>query len=61
MSALSLPEALARIPDRRGRQGRRHPLSAVLGLVTLGLLMGRQSLEGFVSGLAGRSLSASRR
>ena len=46
MPALSLPEALASVPDPRSRHGRRHPLPAVLGLVTLGLLMGRKSLEG---------------
>ena len=46
MSAISLPEALASVPDPRGRRGRRHPLPAVLGLVTLGLLMGRKSLAG---------------
>src|SRR5271156_207485 len=45
MQALSLPEALARVPDPRSRRGRRHPLSAGLGVVTLGLLMGRKSLE----------------
>jgi hypothetical protein len=46
MSAISLPEALASVPDPRGRHGRRHPLPAILGLVTLGLLMGRKSLAG---------------
>ncbi len=46
MSLPSLAEALASVPDPRGRRGRRHPLPAVLGLVTLGLLMGRKSLEG---------------
>lgn len=45
MSALSLPEVLATLPDPRSRRGRRHPLSAVLGLVTLGLLLGRHSLD----------------
>jgi DDE_Tnp_1-associated/Transposase DDE domain len=33
------------VPDPRSRRGRRHPLTAVLGLVTLGLLMGRRSLD----------------
>ena len=46
MSNLSLAETLATVPDPRGRRGRRHPLPAVLGLVTLGLLMGRKSLAG---------------
>src|SRR5438105_3398123 len=45
MSALTLPEVLATIPDPRSRRGRRHPLPAVLGLVTLGLLLGRRSLD----------------
>lgn len=45
MSFLSLSETLARVPDPRSRRGRRHPLPAVLSLVTLGLLMGRKSLE----------------
>jgi hypothetical protein len=45
MPALSLPEALASVPDPRSRHGRRHPLPAVLGLVTLGLLLGRRSLD----------------
>jgi hypothetical protein len=42
---LSLPEVLASVPDPRSRRGRRHPLPAVLGLVTLGLLLGRRSLD----------------
>jgi hypothetical protein len=45
LTALSLPEVLASLPDPRGRQGRRHPLPAVLGLVTLGLLLGRRGLD----------------
>ena len=45
MSFLSLSETLARVPDPRSHRGRRHPLPAVLSLVTLGLLMGRKSLE----------------
>ena len=45
MSALSLPEVLATFPDPRSRRGRRHPLGALLGLVTLGLLLGRKSLD----------------
>jgi len=42
---LSLPEALADVPDPRSRHGRRYPLTAVLGLVAFGLLLGRRSLE----------------
>jgi hypothetical protein len=45
MSALTLTDVLADIPDPRGRCGVRHPLEAVLGLVVLGLLMGRRSLS----------------
>jgi hypothetical protein len=44
MSASSLVDVLQEIPDPRGLRGRVHPLPAVLGLVTLGLLMGRKSL-----------------
>ena len=46
MAARSLYEELAMIPDPRGARGRIHPLPAVLGLVTLALLMGRTSLNG---------------
>lgn len=46
MPALSLYDELATVPDPRGLQGRVHPLPAVLGLVTLALLMGRTSLQG---------------
>jgi len=45
MPALSLIEVLADVPDPRSRHGRRHPLPAVLALVTFGLLLGRKSLE----------------
>lgn len=44
MAALTLTDVLADVPDPRGRHGVRHPLEAVLGLVVLGLLMGRRSL-----------------
>ena len=44
MTALSLTEVLADLPDPRSRHGRFHPLPAVLGLVVLGLLMGKKSL-----------------
>lgn len=46
MPALTLVDVLADIPDPRGGHGRVHPLAAVLGLVTLALLMGRKSLAG---------------
>jgi hypothetical protein len=45
MGALSLHEAVSTVPDPRSRRGRRHPLPAILTLVTLGLLMGRRSLD----------------
>jgi DDE_Tnp_1-associated/Transposase DDE domain len=46
MSPGTLFDALATLPDPRGRHGRIHPLPAVLGLVALALLMGRKSLKG---------------
>ena len=46
MAALRLAEVLADLPDPRGCHGRVHPLPAVLGLVVLGLLMGRTTLSG---------------
>jgi hypothetical protein len=46
MAALTLTEALADLPDPRSCHGRIHPLPAVLGLVVLGLLLGRTSLSG---------------
>jgi hypothetical protein len=42
---LTLLDALALVPDPRGRQGRFHPLVAVLGLTVVGLLSGYTSLE----------------
>jgi hypothetical protein len=44
MPVLTLTEVLADVPDPRSCHGRIHPLPAVLGLVVLGLLMGRTSL-----------------
>lgn len=46
MNPCTLYDALATLPDPRSRHGRIHPLPAVLGLVTLALLMGRTSLTG---------------
>ncbi len=46
MEPRSLLEVLSWMPDPRSRHGRVYPLSAVLGLVTLALLMGRTSLAG---------------
>lgn len=45
MAAPALADVLADIPDPRSRHGRVHPLGAVLGLVVLGLLMGKRSLS----------------
>ena len=42
----SLLGALAALPDPRRRKGRRYPLAALLGLVLLGMLHGRDSLRG---------------
>ena len=42
----SLLGCLAALPDPRRRQGRRYPLPALLGLVLLGMLHGRDSLRG---------------
>jgi hypothetical protein len=41
----SLLQLFAQIPDPRQRQGRRHPLPAILALTALALLAGRRSLE----------------
>lgn len=46
MSATSLYDELATVPDPRGLQGLIHPLPAIMGLVALALLMGRKSLKG---------------
>jgi hypothetical protein len=45
MVALTLTEVLAGLPDPRSCHGRIHPLGAVLGLVVLGLLLGKKSLS----------------
>lgn len=42
---LSLEEALARLPDVRQAQGRRHSLLAILNLTTVALLAGMKTLE----------------
>ncbi len=41
----SLSERFASLPDPRSRLGRRHPLPAVLGLITVAVLCGARSLE----------------
>lgn len=43
---LTLADVLADIPDPRDPRGRIHPLPAVLGLIVLGLLMGRTTIAG---------------
>jgi hypothetical protein len=45
MPPCTLYDALAALPDPRSTHGRVHPLPAVLGLVTLAVLMGRKSLK----------------
>lgn len=42
---LSLLEAFALVPDPRSRQGRVHPLVAILSLTTVAMLAGAKSLE----------------
>jgi hypothetical protein len=44
-TTLSLLDVLAQVPDPRSRQGRRHPLSAVLSLAVLALLSGAKSYQ----------------
>src|SRR5882724_12561492 len=46
MPATTLFDALAAMPDPRSRHGQIHPLAAVLGLVSLAMLVGRKSLAG---------------
>jgi DDE_Tnp_1-associated/Transposase DDE domain len=45
MAATSLLDAFSLVPDPRDRRGRRHPLSAVLGLAAVALMAGCRSLE----------------
>jgi len=45
MPPCTLFESLATLPDPRSHHGRIHPLPAVIGLVALGLLMGRKSIQ----------------
>jgi hypothetical protein len=45
MAAISLLDALADVPDPRGRRGLIHPLPAVLGLAVVAVLSGCKSLE----------------
>jgi hypothetical protein len=55
MASLSLAGRLARVPDPREAQGRRHPLAAVLKLVAAAILCGMRSLQAIAQ--FGRDLS----
>lgn len=55
MASLSLAEHLARLVDPRQDSGKRHPLAAVLNLVTVAVLSGMRSLHAIAQ--FGRSLS----
>ena len=45
LSTLTLADVLAELPDPRSRHGRFHPLPAVLNVVVLGSLLGRNRLS----------------
>ncbi len=53
----SLREAFRTVPDPRRATSRRHPLSAMLGLITLGLLMGARDVLDIWRKVAGLSQS----
>jgi hypothetical protein len=55
MASLSLAEHLARVPDPRQASGKRHPLAAVLNLVSVAVLCGMRSLQAIAQ--FGRALS----
>jgi len=44
-ACLSLLDVLAEVPDPRSRHGRRHPLSAILGLAVLAMLGGAKGYQ----------------
>ncbi|MCH7595333.1 MAG: transposase family protein, partial [Planctomycetes bacterium] len=44
LKSVSLFEALGKVPDPRGGQGRRHPLPAILTLAAVAMLSGARSL-----------------
>jgi DDE_Tnp_1-associated/Transposase DDE domain len=54
-SCLSLADYLARVPDTRHDQGKRHPLAAVLNLVAAAVLCGMRSLQAIAQ--LGRTLT----
>jgi len=41
---VSVRTLLRKVPDPRGRKGRQHPLEALLGLILLSMLSGRQGM-----------------
>ena len=45
----SLKDVLSRIPDRRCREGRRHPLGAILMLVAVGMMCGARGQRGIAA------------
>ncbi|WP_419906230.1 ISAs1 family transposase [Hoeflea sp.] len=53
---MSVRLILRQIPDLRGKQGRQHPLEAILGLILLSMLSGRKGL--MAAFRLGRSLSS---
>lgn len=50
--AVGLLQILQRIPDPRGRKGRRHPLPAMLAAIICSLLAGIRSLDGIADWIA---------
>ena len=42
---VSVRTVLRQVPDPRGKQGRQHPLEALLGLVLLSMLSGRKGMR----------------
>lgn len=42
---ISVQSVLHQVPDPRGKQGRQHPLTALLGLILLSMLSGRQGMQ----------------
>lgn len=52
---VSVRTLLRKVPDPRGRKGRQHPLEALLGLILLSMLSGRQGMAAAFR--LGRSLS----
>lgn len=56
MAMLSVRSILRQVPDPRGKQGRQHPLEAILGLMLLSILSGRKGM--MAAFRLGRSLSS---